>query len=136
MRGESKSTLDAKGRMNFPAKLREEFGDSFVIVRALKVPCIQVFSAQDWESFEKNLLNNHPKTKAEQILRFCGASNADMDKQGRFFVPAHLREYANLDTDVIVNRLYEKKAEIWSKDAWDENMGKIDIDSLVDEMDL
>ncbi|MCL2754181.1 MAG: cell division/cell wall cluster transcriptional repressor MraZ [Oscillospiraceae bacterium] len=137
MRGEATSTLDVKGRLNFPAAFRKGFGDSFVLVKALKVPCIQVYSTEHWEEFKTSLLSNSPRTKAEQVLRFISATDGETDKQGRFFMPAHLRKYANLDSEVVFKDLgIDGKIEIWSAAELERNVESIDIDSLVDELSL
>jgi MraZ protein len=133
MRGEAKSKIDAKGRMNFPAKICEDMGKEFVVAKALKARCIQVYTACQWEAFVLKITENNRKPDVEQLLRYRGAANATKDDQGRFFIPLHLREFAGLQNDVIVTGL-EGTPEIWNKDEWDKNMGNIDIDSLVDSM--
>ena len=54
MRGEYLHSVDAKGRMIFPAKLREELGEGFVIFKGLD-GCICVYSKEDWDAFEKKI---------------------------------------------------------------------------------
>lgn len=50
MTGEYKSTLDAKGRMNIPLKLREEMGNELVLAKTIGTACIKVYSAEGWKS--------------------------------------------------------------------------------------
>ena len=130
MKGDVTSTLHANGRVNFPSKLREGLGDSFVIAKGLDVPCIQVYSLAAWERFEENLLEKNHPLDAEQLLRFMSKRNEEIDKQGRFFVPEHLREYAGLSKEVVFNTV-GKKVEIWSKEAWDSNMSEMNVKSLL-----
>ena len=59
------------------------------------------------------------------------AFDIEPDKQGRALIPAPLREYAGLDTDVVIVGL-EGRAEIWDKEKWDELNEKMNIKSLVD----
>lgn len=49
-----------------------------------------------------------------------------MDKQGRFLIPANLREYAGLEKEAVITGV-GTRIEIWNKDKWkkynsDENL--------------
>jgi len=120
LRGEFKSTLDAKGRMNFPIKLREEFGTSFIISKTIGAECIKVYSMSDWEVLVQKI-KDMPQTQTAAIQRFLfgSAFEIEPDKQGRVLIPAPLREYAGLTTDIVIVGL-EGRAEIWDKAKWDE----------------
>lgn len=139
MLGEFKSTLDPKGRMNFPVKLREELGASFVISKTIDRKCIKVYSRQDWEALIKSM-SEMPQAKTAQIQRFLigGACEIEPDKQGRALIPAPLREYAGLKTDIVITGL-GGRAEIWDKESWDEYNNSLDMEKLLevaDEMGL
>ena len=139
MRGEATSKLDIKGRLNFPATIRKGkgFGDSFVLAKALRVPCIQVYTVESWESYTAALSANAPKSKVEQALRFMSASDAEADKQGRFFIPPHLRKYAGLDTDVVFKSYdIDGKVEIWSAEELEKSIDEIDGNALADELGI
>ncbi len=118
MKGEYKSTLDAKGRMNIPVKLREEIGDSFVISKTIGNGCIKVYSLDEWQKLVEKI-RSLPSVQTQGIQRFLFGSAYDVtaDKQGRISVPAALREYAKLGSDVVVVGL-EGGAEIWDKSEW------------------
>lgn len=119
LRGEFKSTLDAKGRMNFPVKLREELGASFIISKTIGAECIKVYAAEDWAELVAKI-KNMPQTKTAAIQRFLfgSAFEIEPDKQGRVLIPAPLREYAGLTQDIVIVGL-EGYAEIWDKAKWD-----------------
>lgn len=117
--GEYEHTIDAKGRVIIPAKLRDGLGEQFVVTKGLD-GCLFVYSLEQWHAFEKKLQElplNQPNARAFARFFFSGASEGEMDKQGRVMLPANLREYGNLVKDVIItgagNRL-----EIWSKENW------------------
>lgn len=69
--GQYEHSIDAKGRMNFPAKFREDLGDSFIITKGLK-PCVAVYSMEGWKAFEEKV-NDSPEAKAMErmALLFC-----------------------------------------------------------------
>lgn len=131
MRGEFKSTLDAKGRMNFPVKLREELGTSFVISKTIGEKCIKVYSNEDWESLVESI-RKMPQVKTAGIQRFLfgSAFEVEPDKQGRVLIPSPLREYAELQTDIVIVGL-EGRAEIWDKQRWDSFNGSLDMEQLM-----
>lgn len=118
--GEYNHTVDAKGRTFVPAKLRDELGESFVVTKGLD-GCLVGYSQKEWEKFEEKL-NQLPLTNkaARTTVRFflAGASQCDVDKQGRILLPAVLREFAGLEKDIVFIGA-ANKIEIWSKAKWD-----------------
>lgn len=131
MRGEFKSTLDAKGRMNFPVKLREELGGSFFISKTIGECCIKVYSKDDWNALVE-MIHKMPQVKTAEIQRyiFGSAYEVEPDKQGRVLIPPPLREYAGLQTDIVIVGL-EGRAEIWDKARWDKLNSSLDMDNLL-----
>lgn len=119
MRGEFKATMDTKGRMNFPAKLREELGERFIISKTIDAACLKVYSVDDWNDLVTKI-KQMPQTKTAAIQRFLFGSAFELepDKQGRVLIPTPLREYAGLKTEVVIVGL-EGRAEIWDKADWD-----------------
>lgn len=132
--GEYNHTIDAKGRIIVPSKLREELGESFYITRGLD-GCLFVYPNSEFEIMTEKL-NNIPGTrenrKLERMITGC-ARQCEIDKQGRVLIPLEHRQFANLDKDVVfvgVNR----KIEIWSKEKWDEFNDFSDIDDLAESL--
>ncbi|MCL2089327.1 MAG: division/cell wall cluster transcriptional repressor MraZ [Oscillospiraceae bacterium] len=124
--GEFFHSVDEKGRINFPAKLREALGDSFFITRGLDNYCLYVYSHEEWEILRQNVnAVTHLQERIDlQRHLFSGADNAKPDKQGRILIPQNLREYANLDRDVVVTGA-STRAEIWDAGLWKEVFAKI-----------
>lgn len=123
MLGQFKSTVDIKGRMNFPAKLREELGECFVISKIIdidkEVKCIKVYSKAGWqEIIEKTKVKSQIKVANLQRFLMANACDIEVDKQGRIIIPQALREYAGLDNEVVIVGLGEQ-AEIWNKAKWE-----------------
>lgn len=117
--GEYQHTLDDKGRMIVPVKFREGLGSSFVVTRGLD-KCLFVYPMEEWEILEQKL-KSLPMTRsdARSFVRFffSGATECELDKQGRILIPATLREYANLSRDAIVLGV-SNRVEIWSDEVW------------------
>ena len=109
--GTYEHTMDAKGRMAFPTKLRERLGVSFIVTIGLD-GCLYVYSNEEWEIFTEKLQTlTGSKAKAAKML-IINACTVEPDKQGRILVPQNLREYAGLDHDVTVLGVINR-AEIW-----------------------
>lgn len=139
MYGEYEHTIDSKGRMNFPAKLREELGDSFFISRTIGEYCLTVHTVESWDRLRESLKGKPQKQRLplERFL-FAGASRVEPDKQGRIAISAPLREYARLSSEVMVIGL-DDHAEIWDKAAYlaySEGQSVDDIAKLAEELGI
>ena len=116
MTGQYQHTIDTKGRLFIPAKLREELGDTFYVTMGMD-SCLSVYSDSSWARFtEKFESLPYTKTKAMRPL-FANAAKCELDSQGRIVVPAKLRKYAGLEKDAVIIGVNDR-AEIWSADAW------------------
>lgn len=119
--GEFQHTVDAKGRLIIPAKFRDGLGERFIATRGLE-NCLFVFSEREWEVFGEKL-KQLPMASgaARQFTRllFSGATECELDPQGRINLPANLREYAGLEKEAVVVGV-STRVEIWSKDGWEE----------------
>ena len=119
--GEYHPTLDDKGRVAIPVKLRKAFGENAVINRLIIThgfdKCIMAFREEDWKDFVQNkLMTLSQGEQANRMrLRFLlgGAAECDLDRQGRITLPAYLKEYADIDKEVTILGL-SNKIEIWS----------------------
>ncbi len=134
--GEYRHTLDPKGRVSIPAKFRNELGDVFVISKGIGEKCLFIFTVGEWQKIE-NKIRNLPLSdrNARQFTRYFvgGASECEIDKQGRVMIPPYLREYASLKKDVVVIGA-TTRVEIWDADLWNGYMSKED-DSFSDMLD-
>ena len=115
--GQFEHTIDAKGRINFPAKFREDMGDRFILTKGLD-NCIAVYSLEEWGRWEERF-TSLPDSKSRQLKRFFFASATDVepDKQGRILIPQNLRDHAGLTRDVTVIGA-AVRAEIWDTARW------------------
>ena len=138
--GEYTHNIDQKGRLIIPSKFREGLGDQFVITKGLD-GCLFLFPNDKWLQFEDKLRQLPISNKAVRtFVRFFTAGGADgtIDKQGRSLIPANLRDYAQLEKEVVIIGVPDR-VEIWSKDNWneyidDENLSHEDIASQMEEL--
>lgn len=65
--GEYEHSLDAKGRLIMPAKLRQDIGEKFVITKGLD-GCLFAFSQEEWLNFETKLKSYHYQIKMPETL--------------------------------------------------------------------
>ena len=118
--GEYHHTIDEKGRIIIPAKFRNELGKEFVITRGIE-NCLFAYPKENWAKI-CDKLNSLPFTKkdARTFNRFfmSGATNVELDKQGRVNVSTPLIDYAGLEKDCVVIGTGDR-LEIWSKASWD-----------------
>ncbi|EPY10282.1 MULTISPECIES: division/cell wall cluster transcriptional repressor MraZ [Paenibacillus] len=119
--GEYQHSIDDKGRLIIPAKLRDSLGITFILTRGLD-QCLFVYPMNEWEALEQKL-KALPLMKADARaftrFFFSGASECEWDKQGRVTIPSHLRGYAHLEKECMVIGV-QNRVEIWSKDAWEQ----------------
>lgn len=129
-------SLDAKGRVNFPAKLRDELGHRFIVTKGLDShKCLFAYSEAAWEALGEKI-KALPNAKARQVQRFLFANAIDVepDKQGRIVIPQNLREYAGLTKDIMISGIGDH-AELWDKDAWELVNSEYTPDVIVDIID-
>jgi len=119
--GRYSSKVTKKGRMAFPAKLRKELGKEIVITQGYEKSLIAV-SKNGWraliEGTGKKPFIMGPARDTSRFL-LGGAQIVSLDKQGRFVLPRHLREYARIKKESVFLGLGEY-VEIWDKKRWQE----------------
>ncbi|MBR4057330.1 MAG: division/cell wall cluster transcriptional repressor MraZ [Oscillospiraceae bacterium] len=118
MTGEYQHTIDAKGRLFIPAKLRDELGSVFYVTLSMD-PCLSAYSAESWQQFSDKV-NAMPYVKQRKMRPlFAYAAKCELDSQGRILLPQNLREFAKLTKDVTVVG-NNNHAEFWDTASWNE----------------
>lgn len=116
MTGKYYHSLDAKGRLFVPSKLREELGDTFYITLGLG-GCLSVYPMAKWSQIEEHYKTLTLTEAAKLRSFFANAAKCEPDKQGRFLIPAELRAFADL-TDEVTFLGQVDHAEIWNAAAY------------------
>jgi MraZ protein len=129
--GEFSFTIDAKGRVNIPAKFRQslapENDQTFVITRGMD-PCIWVYPLTAWQIIEDDLkdlsaISGINRSFIRNTVRY--ASSVTFDKQGRIMLSTNLLEYSHLKKDALIIGMVNK-IEIWDPSI----LAKVDQQNL------
>ena len=118
--GEYQHTIDQKGRIIMPAKIRTDLGEKFIITKGLD-SCLFVYPEQEWKILEdklKKLPFTNKNARNFSRFFFSGAIEVEFDKQGRVLIPNNLRSHANLEKDVVIIGV-STRLEMWNKEKWD-----------------
>lgn len=117
--GEYHHTIDDKGRLTIPSKIRYELGENFIVTRGLD-NCLFIYPKNEWN----NIIAKYkelPNTKdARNFMRFflSGATECGFDKQGRINISMPLIKYARLIKDCVIIGVNDH-LEVWGKDSWE-----------------
>ncbi|GGN31909.1 MULTISPECIES: division/cell wall cluster transcriptional repressor MraZ [Marinomonas] len=124
-RGIHQVSMDAKGRMSLPARLRDDlaqYDDDGVVVTIDPVSrCLLLYPLSEWELIQQKLdklPTFQPQARRLQRLLVGHATDLEVDNAGRILLPAPLREFARLDKKLTILG-QGKKLEIWSQEEWE-----------------
>ena len=135
--GEFEHSIDTKGRLVLPAKIKDDLGKEFIVTKGLD-GCLFGYSLEEWNKFEEKLKTLPLTNKiTRDFVRFflSGAVEEETDKQGRFLLPANLREYASLTKDAVIIGV-GTRIEIWDKKKWNEYNSEenLSVDNIAEKM--
>ena len=112
--GSYSNTIDSKGRVFLPAKFRAFLGDTVIIAKGAG-NCLVVYTEEKFAEYVERLRKNG-QTEAKKLLRYISisAANIEPDVQGRIMLPSELREYAELEKEVMFVGMVDT-VEIWNR---------------------
>ena len=130
--GKFKNTIDANGRIIFPANFRKDMGESIVLAKGLFDKCLCAYSEDEWKRLCDNL-KNFPEAKVRQVKNwlFGSACVLTPDKQGRVFISGELIEHAELDREVTFVGA-DSRVELWNSENYDKMYSSITPESVAD----
>ena len=117
--GEYQHNVDPKKRLSLPSKFRGELGRKVVVTRGLD-KCLFVYPMKVWEEIAGKLGSlpvGESTTRSFIRLMLAGATDVEVDGQGRVLIPDYLKSYAGLHKNVTVAGLYNR-LEIWDETKW------------------
>ena len=117
--GEYELRIDHKGRVAIPVRFREAFRGGLVLSRGFD-KCLIAYMTLEWAKVAEKLVAL-PLTQLNprRISRFTfsGAFDLELDRQGRVIIPLTLRQYAEINDEVILVGAYSH-LQIWSRELW------------------
>ncbi len=117
--GEHQHSIDPKKRLALPSKFRKELGKKVVVTRGLD-KCLFIYPIKVWQELAEKLGTlpmGESGTRSFVRVMLAGATDVDVDSQGRILIPDYLKEYAALDRNVTVAGLFNR-LEIWDEKKW------------------
>ena len=113
-------SVDEKGRIRMPQKLKSQLGENFVVTKGSN-GCLFVFSQDELKTAIYDKLKELPLTaiEAQKPLRMIMSSAFEVqeDSAGRFMLPSILREFAQIDKNIVIIGV-GSRCEIWSEERW------------------
>ena len=119
--GEYRCSLDDKGRLLIPARMRSEVAGNVMILTRGVENCLWLFPPEEWRVFSEKLIGSTSLFQEEARLiqrrMIAPAQETEIDKAGRIVVPPTLREYGELKKECLVLGL-KKYMEVWSEPVY------------------
>lgn len=137
-RGSSFHTIDDKGRIIIPARFRDQIkgdGSNGLMVSRMD-NCLVAYTFDEWNKIENRIFSLAEKSQSMRRFRrvfIGGAHECICDKQDRILVPPALRQYANLEKDIVIVGVLDH-LEIWSRDNWEQE--NLDLEKDMQEKDV
>ena len=126
-RGHFDYSLDAKNRLNVPAKFRAAFSSGVVLAKALE-PCVAVWAPDTFERWTESFLSNlNPVSPERRKLTryFAGSSfDAELDSAGRITLNQALVEHAGVEKEVVIVGNLDH-LEVWDRRRWQEDQSAL-----------
>jgi MraZ protein len=125
--GEYKHTLDPKKRLSVPSKWRKDLGRVLIVTRGLD-NCLFVYPQKEWKKITEKvgqLPLGQADTRSFNRFFLSGAVEVEVDSVGRILVPDFLKDFAGLDSKVVLAGIYDR-VEIWAEDKWEEYKKRIE----------
>lgn len=135
--GEYSHSIDKKSRIIIPAKFRSDLGNIFILTKGLD-NCLFIYPESEWIILEEKL-KTLPLTRkdARAFVRFffSGATECELDKQGRILIPNNLKKHAKLDKEATVIGV-SNRVEIWSSKEWEDynNDDDLSYENIAEKM--
>ena len=130
--GKYKNSIDANGRIIFPAKFRDDIGENIVLAKGFFDKCLCAYSESEWKRLCESL-KSFPEAKVREVKNwmFGSACLLTPDKQGRVFISPELIKHAELDHDVVFVGM-DSRVDLWNADNYDKMYNSITPENIAD----
>jgi len=131
--GEFRNTLDEKGRLSLPSRMRAELSETGLVLTRGVDNCLWLFPTQQWADFSQKLLaaTSPFQAKSRLIQRriLAPAADLELDKLGRISIPQSLRESVSLSRECVILGI-SKYIEIWSAEEYEKYLAEHEAEFL------
>lgn len=126
--GEYEHTIDTKGRVAIPAKFRAQMAKGAILSKG-QGTCLSVYTIERWEEKSNELVASKSSAELRDFERriYPSASEIELDGQGRMIIPAKLRAYASLGSEVTVVGVRDH-FEIWDRTIWQKYQERLEAE--------
>ena len=130
--GKFTNTMDASGRIIFPADFRKEMGGKIILAKGFFDHCLCAYPEEEWAKVCENL-KKFPEAKMRKVRMWIFGSICTLvpDKQGRVFIPKELAEHAFLKHDVTFIGA-DSRVELWDSETYEKAYNSIEFESIAD----
>lgn len=121
--GQFTHSIDTKGRITVPVRFRQALSEGAVVTQGFERN-LMVYTTENFSTLARsarNLTTTNPEARAIRRVIFGGATDVDVDSQGRILIPAFLREYAQLEDEAALVGAGEY-FEIWNTNFWQKEL--------------
>ena len=135
--GQYEGKIGEKHQAGLPKKFREILGDTVIVTKGFE-SCLIIVSEENWKTLLEGT-EGKPFTdkSAREMQRFLlgNASSVELDTKGRFVIPEYLRQFAQLESDIIFVGI-QRFVEVWGKKQWDEHQKELgkNIESIAQQL--
>ena len=131
-RGNFDHSLDAKNRLNVPARFRAAFSDGVVLAKWLE-PCVAIWTPEGFARFTASFLPdlNPLSSQRRKLTRYLAGNSFDveLDAAGRVTLNPALIAHAGIDREVVVAGVIDH-LEVWARERWLAEQGELDAEIL------
>ena len=119
--GEFRNTLDEKGRLSLPARMRSELPGANLVLTQGVDKCLWLFPPAQWQELSQKLMAStslfQAKSRLVQRRILAPAQEVEIDRLGRISIPQSLREWAGLSRECVILGI-SKYIEIWNAEEY------------------
>lgn len=123
-------TLDDKGRLAVPKRVREDLGGmdlKSLFLAPWTEKSLAVFTPKNFETLAQRFSEKSAgKSDVRNYMRlfYAKAEQLDVDSQGRLRIPDRLKVFAELEREVVLLGVNDH-LEVWDAARWDAYVGQL-----------
>ncbi|MCI0707810.1 MAG: division/cell wall cluster transcriptional repressor MraZ [Ignavibacteriae bacterium] len=126
-KGRYEYSVDSKGRVALPAKLRKNVSpaanDTFIITRGFE-QCLFVYPQDEWNKVEESVRGLSPSNPQHRFFvrtLLQWATDVQLDGQSRLSIPQDLLKFSGIENEVLILGVMER-IEIWNPKIYEQYM--------------